>query len=69
LLKLLYLFKFQELVDENAAGLLQRIYNRILILLESIKDRIRKEDLLAAVSVIATIVFIMAVAYVMAYLV
>ncbi|KAK2705638.1 dnaJ homolog subfamily C member 16-like isoform X2 [Artemia franciscana] len=59
----------KELVDENAAGLLQRIYNRILILLESIKDRIRKEDLLAAVSVIATIVFIMAVAYVMAYLV
>jgi len=60
---------FQELVDEHAQGILSRISSRLITAVELLRDHITRQDLLAVASVIGTVLFIVAVGYVMTYLV
>ncbi|XP_037074988.1 dnaJ homolog subfamily C member 16-like [Pollicipes pollicipes] len=59
----------QDLIDEHAHTLLRRILNRLYHLWEYIGDRLSREEVLPAVSVLVTIVFLIAGGYLMAYLV
>nr|CAG4643869.1 EOG090X049L [Lepidurus arcticus] len=59
----------KELVDEHAQGLFSRIATRIVSACDLLKDHIQKEDMLAALSVIATLFFIAGMGYVMSYVV
>lgn len=60
---------FQELVDEHAQGILSRISSRLMTAVELLRDHITRQDLLAVASVIGTVLFIVAIGYVMTYLV
>nr|CAG4643131.1 EOG090X049L [Ilyocryptus agilis] len=59
----------KELVDEHGQGLIGRISSRLMSAVDSIREHISRQELLAAGSVIATFIFIAAVGYVMTYLV
>nr|CAG4651736.1 EOG090X049L [Triops cancriformis] len=59
----------KELVDEHAQGLFSRIATRIVTACDLLKENVQKEDLLAALSVIATLFFIAGLGYVMSYVV
>ncbi|XP_043236907.1 dnaJ homolog subfamily C member 16-like [Amphibalanus amphitrite] len=59
----------QELVDEHAHPLLRRIASRLYHLWEYVLDRLSRDEVVPAVSVVATIVFLIAGGYLMAYLV
>ena len=57
------------MVDEHAHPLLRRIASRMYHLWEHVLDRLSREEVVPAVSVVATIVFLIAGGYLMAYLV
>nr|CAG4649242.1 EOG090X049L [Scapholeberis mucronata]SVE93548.1 EOG090X049L [Scapholeberis mucronata] len=59
----------EELVDEFAQGFFERVSSRFLIASEVLKDNITKQELLAIGSVVGTVLFIVAIGYVMTYLV
>ncbi|XP_071446764.1 dnaJ homolog subfamily C member 16 isoform X1 [Hetaerina americana] len=59
----------KELIDEHAQGVMTRIINKLLIMAEFLKDSVTKDQLLPAISVVATVLFIVAGGYVMSYLV
>lgn len=56
-------------MDEHATGVLGRWLNKLLIFGICIYDGLDKSQILPAVSVIGTLIFIVAVGYFMAYLV
>lgn len=58
-----------DLFDEHAKGIIGRIVARVRTFLESIYDDLGKDQILPALSIIGTIIFILAVGYFMAYLV
>jgi len=66
---LAYQTMMKELVDEHAQGILSRISSRLITAVELLRDHITRQDLLAVASVIGTVLFIVAVGYVMTYLV
>lgn len=57
-----------ELIDEQAQGLLSKVISRILLSYDMLRDSLDKEHILPAISIIGTIVFILAAGYLMAYL-
>lgn len=64
-----YEAEVQELLDEHAQGMLSKILNKVLITFEYLGDNLGQEHILPAVSVLATVGFILAVGYFMSYLV
>ena len=66
-LKLIY--RWQELVDEHAQGILSRISSRLAAAVDLLREHITRQELLAVASVVGTVLFILAVGYVMTYLV
>lgn len=58
-----------DLFDEHAKGIFGRIASRVGTFVESVYDGLNKDQILPALSIIGTIVFILAVGYFMAYLV
>ncbi|XP_065351702.1 dnaJ homolog subfamily C member 16 isoform X2 [Cloeon dipterum] len=59
----------QELIDEHAQGMVGRILNKIFVASEYLRDNVTKEQLLPALSVVGTVLFIVVAGYFMAYLV
>lgn len=57
-----------ELIDEQAQGFISRMLTRLMLTFEMMRDNLDKEHILPAVSVIATVVVILAAGYLMAYL-
>ncbi|XP_050500094.1 dnaJ homolog subfamily C member 16 [Diabrotica virgifera virgifera] len=59
----------KDLLDEHARGLVGRIYTRIIQFVETTYDGLTKDQILALLSILGTILFILAIGYFMAYLV
>ncbi|KAL0267988.1 UNVERIFIED_CONTAM: hypothetical protein PYX00_010093 [Menopon gallinae] len=59
----------KELIDEHAQGLLGKIITKFLIAADFIRENVGKDHLLAVVSVLSTVAFIVLGGYFMAYLV
>ena len=59
----------RELFDEHAQSLFVRIANRMIEMVETLRESVTKDELLPAVSLVVTVVFIIAGGYVMNYLV
>lgn len=59
----------QELFDEHAQGILARILTKLIMFSSSIYDCLDKDQILPVVSIIGTLIFIVAIGYLMAYLV
>ncbi|XP_076028926.1 dnaJ homolog subfamily C member 16 l(3)80Fg isoform X2 [Oratosquilla oratoria] len=59
----------QELFDEHAQGIFWKIINKVAFAQEYISQRVHQEDVLPAMSVLVTILFIIAGGYIMSYLV
>jgi hypothetical protein len=59
----------QELIDEHAQGMVGRLLNKIFLTTEYLRDNVTKEQLLPALSVLGTVIFIVVAGYFMAYLV
>ncbi|XP_044754562.1 dnaJ homolog subfamily C member 16 [Coccinella septempunctata] len=59
----------KALFDEHAKGIWGRIFTRVIAFIDSLYDGIGKEQILPIVSVIGTVLFILLVGYLMAYLV
>lgn len=59
----------KDLFDEHAKGVFGRIASRVGHFLEAIYDGLSKEQILPAVSIIGTVIFILIVGYFMTYLV
>lgn len=59
----------KDLLDEHAQGLLGKFLSKIMLIYEYFTDNLGQEHILPAFSVIATIIFILAIGYLMAYLV
>lgn len=59
----------QDLLDEHAQGTFARILTKVLIAVEYLGDNLGEEHLWPAVSVVATVAFILGVGYLMSYLV
>lgn len=66
---LTYEAEVKDLLDEHAQGVMTRILGKILITFEYLVDNLGKEHVLPALSVVATILFILGVGYLMAHLV
>lgn len=60
---------FQELFDEHAKSVLGRWLNKLLAFSASVYDGLDRSQILPAISVVGTLLFIIAVGYFMAYLV
>lgn len=58
-----------DLFDEHAKGIIGRIITKLLVFSERMYDGLNKEQILPALSIIGTVVFIICVGYFMAYLV
>lgn len=56
-------------MDEHALGIVARIYSRLASGAEFLREHVTQQELLTVASIIATILFIVAVGYVMAYFV
>lgn len=56
-------------MDEHAQSLFVRIANRMIEMVEAMRDTITKDELLPAVSLVVTVGFIIIGGYVMSYLV
>jgi DnaJ family protein C protein 16 len=63
------LFFFQELIDEHAQGIVSKILTKLLQTADFFKDNITKDQLLPFLSVVATILFIVAGGYILSYVV
>lgn len=59
----------QDLLDEHAQSILVQIVNKAFVLLEYFGDNLGREHVLPVLSVFGTIGFIIAVGYLLAYLV
>lgn len=64
-----YFFVLQDLLDEHAQSILVQIVNKVFVLLEYFGDNLGREHVLPVLSVFGTIGFIIAVGYLLAYLV
>ncbi len=60
---------FQELFDEHSQNLATRILKKVFITIDYFYDNLGKEHLLAILSVVGTVGFIVGVGYLMSYLV
>ncbi|XP_060523607.1 dnaJ homolog subfamily C member 16 [Cylas formicarius] len=58
-----------DLLDEHATGAIARLIRRVSHFVESIYDSLDKDQILPALSIVGTMLFILAVGYLMAYLV
>ncbi|XP_969135.2 dnaJ homolog subfamily C member 16 isoform X1 [Tribolium castaneum] len=58
-----------DLFDEHAKGIFGRIASKVGTFVESVYDGLSKDQILPALSIVGTIIFILAVGYFMAYLV
>lgn len=67
-IKLVFLL-LQDLFDEHARSILGRWLNKLLVFSASVYDGLDKSQILPAISVVGTLIFIIAVGYFMAYLV
>lgn len=56
-------------MDEHEQGMVTQIFNKVLLIFDYMNDNIGQEHILPVLSVIATILFIVGVGYLMAYLV
>ena len=63
------LLSLQELIDEHAQGMVTRMVNKLLLTADFLRESIGKDQILPAISVLGTIIFIIAGGYLMAYLV
>lgn len=59
----------KELFDEHAKGIFGRIITKLVMMTGSLYDSLDKEQLLPALSVLGTMIFIVILGYIMAYLV
>ncbi|KAF2899439.1 hypothetical protein ILUMI_06735 [Ignelater luminosus] len=59
----------KDLFDEHAKGIIGRIITKLLVFSERIYDGLNKEQILPVLSIVGTVIFIIAVGYFMAYLV
>lgn len=59
----------RELFDEHATSLFVRIANKMIEVVEAIRENITKDELLPAISLVVTVGFIIVGGYVMSYLV
>ncbi|KAJ1527591.1 hypothetical protein ONE63_007554 [Megalurothrips usitatus] len=59
----------KELIDEHAQGMVTRMVNKLLLTADFLKESIGKDQILPAISVLGTILFIIGGGYLMAYLV
>ncbi|MPC13941.1 DnaJ subfamily C member 16 [Portunus trituberculatus] len=59
----------QELFDEHAQGIVWRIINKLVSVQDYLRDNVTEDDLLPAVSILVTVLFIVAGGYIMSYLV
>ncbi|XP_055585813.1 dnaJ homolog subfamily C member 16 isoform X1 [Uranotaenia lowii] len=64
-----YEAEVKDLLDEHAQGLVIRILNKVLMAFEYMTENLGQEHILPALSVVGTIAFILAIGYLMAYLV
>jgi len=62
-------FPFQDLIDEHAQGIMSRILTKLFQTADFFRDNITKDQLLPVLSVVATILLIVAVGYILSYLV
>jgi DnaJ family protein C protein 16 len=60
---------FQDLIDEHAQGMMSRILMKLLQTADFFRDNITKDQLLPLLSILATILFIVAGGYVLSYIV
>lgn len=65
----LFAFSLQDLLDEHAQSIFVQIFNKLLLLLEYFGDNLGREHVLPVLSVFGTIGFIVAIGYLLAYLV
>ena len=59
----------RDLFEEHAQSLFVRSANRMIEMVETLRESVTKDELLPAVSLVVTVVFIIAGGYVMNYLV
>lgn len=59
----------QELFDEHAQGIVWRIINKLVSVQDYLRDNVTQDDILPAVSILVTVLFIVAGGYIMSYLV
>lgn len=59
----------QDLLDEHAQGTFSKILTKVLIAVEYLGDNLGEEHVWPAISVVATVAFILGVGYLMSYLV
>ncbi|XP_068204151.1 dnaJ homolog subfamily C member 16 isoform X3 [Palaemon carinicauda] len=59
----------QELFDEHAQGIVWRIINKLVSVQDYFRENVTQDDLVPAVSIFITVLFIVAGGYVMSYLV
>jgi DnaJ family protein C protein 16 len=63
------LFFFQELIDEHAQGIMSKILTKLLQTADFFRDSITKDQLLPVLSIVATILFVVAGGYILSYIV
>lgn len=61
--------EFQELVDEHTGSVWSRFFDALVMMIDRGVNAITRDTLLPALSVVATILFILAAGYLMAHLV
>lgn len=59
----------KELIDEHAQGMVTRMVNKLMLTADFFRESIRKDQILPALSVLGTILFIIVVGYLLSYLV
>ncbi|XP_023017800.2 dnaJ homolog subfamily C member 16 l(3)80Fg [Leptinotarsa decemlineata] len=59
----------KDLFDEHAKGMIEKLFVRFVQFMETTYEGLGKEQILAVVSILGTILFILAIGYFMAYLV
>lgn len=67
--KIIVLIQSQDLLDEHAQSIFVQILNKMFFLLEYFGDNVGREHVLPVLSVFGTIGFIVAIGYLLAYLV
>ena len=57
-----------ELIDEHTQGVVSRLLSKLLLTAEYLNENLGKEHILPALSVLATVLVILAAGYFMSYL-
>ncbi|CAG0880674.1 unnamed protein product [Darwinula stevensoni] len=65
---LLYEVKIDHLLDEHAPSLTGKIMTKFLLAWDTLQESVAKEDLIPALSVFGTVIFIIVIGYFMSYL-